>query len=75
MTELVNLYDAKTQLSRLIDRAAAGEDIVIARAGKPIVRLVPVDDVSPRQPGLLKGLVVPDALFDPLPSDEQDLWE
>ena len=35
MTELVNLYDAKTQLSRLIDRAAAGEDIVIARAGKP----------------------------------------
>ncbi len=75
MTELVNLYDAKTQLSRLIDRAAAGEDIVIARAGKPIVRLVPVDDVSPRQPGLLKGLVVPDALFDPLPPDEQDLWE
>lgn len=75
MTELVNLYDAKSQLSRLIDRAAAGEDIVIARAGKPIVRLVPVDDASPRQPGMLKGLVVPDALFDPLPADEQDLWE
>ena len=75
MSELVNLYDAKTQLSRLIDRAAAGEDIVIARAGKPIVRLVPVDDALPRQPGLLKGLAVPDALFDPLPDDEQDLWE
>jgi prevent-host-death family protein len=75
MTELVNLYDAKTQLSRLIDRAAAGEDIVIARAGKPIVRLVPVDDASPRQPGMLMGLMVPDALFDPLPAGEQELWE
>jgi prevent-host-death family protein len=75
MTELVNLYDAKSQLSRLIDRAAAGEDIVIARSGKPIVRLVPVEDALPRQPGLLKGLVIPDALFDPLPDDEQNLWE
>ena len=75
MPELVNLYEAKSQLSRLIDRAAAGEDIVIGRAGKPIVRLVPVDDALPRQPGLLKGLVVPDALFDPLPGDEQALWE
>jgi len=75
MTELVNLYDAKTQLSRLIDRAAAGEDILIGRAGKPIVRLVPVEDASPRQPGLLKGLAVPDALFAPLPDDEQALWE
>jgi prevent-host-death family protein len=75
MSELVNLYDAKSQLSRLIDRAAAGEDIVIARSGKPIVRLVPVEDALPRQPGLLKGLAVPDALFDPLPDDEQNLWE
>lgn len=75
MPELVNLYDAKTQLSRLIDRAAAGEDIVIARSGKPIVRLVPVEDALPRQPGLLKGLAIPDALFDPLPDDEQNLWE
>ena len=75
MPELVNLYDAKTQLSRLIDRAAAGEDIVIGRSGKPIVRLVPVDDALPRQPGLLKGLVIPDALFDPLPDDEQTFWE
>ena len=39
MSELVNLYDAKAQLSRLIDRATAGEDIVIGRAGQPLVRL------------------------------------
>jgi prevent-host-death family protein len=75
MTEVVNLYEAKTQLSRLIDRATAGEDILIGRAGKPLVRLVPVDDMLPRQPGLLKGLVVPDAVFDPPPADEQALWE
>jgi prevent-host-death family protein len=75
MSELVNLYDAKAQLSRLIDRATAGEDIVIGRAGQPLVRLVPVDAIRPRQPGLLKGLTVPDALFDPLPEDEQSLWE
>ena len=75
MPEVVNLYDAKAQLSRLIDRATAGEDVVIARAGKPLVRLVPVDGLGPREPGLLKGLAVPDALFDPLAEDEQALWE
>lgn len=75
MPDVVNIYQAKTQLSRLVDRAMAGEEILIGRAGKPLVRLVPVEDTAPRQPGLLKGLVVPDALFDPLPGDELDLWE
>jgi prevent-host-death family protein len=75
MVELVNIYEAKTQLSRLVDRAAAGEDIVIGRAGKPLVRLVPVDDMTPRQPGLLKGVVIPDALFDPLSDEELDEWD
>ena len=75
MTEVVNLYDAKAQLSRLIDRATSGEDVVIARSGKPLVRLVPVEAMHPRTPGLLKGLIVPDAVFDPLSKDEQALWE
>ncbi|HTC08939.1 MAG TPA: type II toxin-antitoxin system prevent-host-death family antitoxin [Acetobacteraceae bacterium] len=75
MAASVNLYDAKTQLSRLVDRAIAGEEIVIARAGKPVVRLVPVDGAAPRQPGLLKGLAVPDRLFEPLPEDELAVWE
>ena len=75
MAELVNLYEAKTQLSRLVDRAIAGDDIMIGRAGKALVRLVPVSDVQPRQPGLLKGLSVPDELFDPLPDEELKLWE
>ncbi len=75
MSEIINIYDAKTQLSRLVERAAAGEDIVIARAGKPMVRLVPVADRSPRKSGQLKGLSMPDSFFDPLPDEELDLWE
>jgi prevent-host-death family protein len=75
MSELVNLYDAKTQLSRLIDRAMSGEEVLIGRSGKPLVRLVPVEDALPREPGLLKGLVIPDAFFDPLPDDELAEWE
>jgi prevent-host-death family protein len=75
MPTLVSIYDAKAQLSRLIDRAAAGADIVIGRAGQPIIRMVPVESALPRQPGLLKGLTVPEALFAPLPDDEQTHWE
>lgn len=75
MPELVNIYDAKTQLSRLIDRATAGEEILIGRAGKPLVRLVPIEDALPRMPGLLKGLAIPDTLFDPLPDEELAVWE
>jgi hypothetical protein len=75
MPEVMNLYDAKAQLSSLVARAVAGEEILIGRAGTPLVRLVPVEGMAPRTPGLLKGLVVPDALFDPLPEDELALWE
>jgi prevent-host-death family protein len=75
MPTLVNIYDAKTQLSRLIDRAAAGEEILIGRAGKPLVRLLPIEDALPREPGMFKHLAIPDALFDPLPAEEADLWE
>ncbi len=75
MTQTVSIYDLKTQLSRLVDRAAAGEDIVIARAGKPIIRLAPIDPVGPRIPGVLKSLIVPDTLFDPLAENEAAHWE
>lgn len=50
-SEQVNLYEAKTQLSRLVDRAMAGDDVVIARAGKPMVRLVPVTAPAVRREG------------------------
>ncbi len=75
MTQLVNIYDAKTQLSRLVDRAAAGEEILIARAGTPLARLMPLSTPAPREPGLLRGLAVPDAAFAPLDPDDAALWE
>ena len=75
MTQLVNIYDAKTQLSRLVDRAAAGEEILIARAGTPLARLMPLSTPAPREPGLLRGLAVPDAAFAPLDPDDVALWE
>ena len=75
MAEVVNIYDAKTHFSRLVDRAASGEEIVIARAGKPVVKLVPVEAAGPREPGLLRGASIPDALLAPLTEDELRRWE
>ena len=49
MTDIVNLYDAKTRLSALVDRAAAGEEIVIARNGVPRARLVPIERLGERR--------------------------
>ncbi len=66
----VNTHEAKTQLSQLIERAAAGEEIVIAKAGKPMARLVPYRERrGPRTPGLWRGRVhlAPD--FDQTPAE------
>jgi prevent-host-death family protein len=70
MTEPVNVYEAKTQLSKLIDRALAGEDVVISRAGTPMVRLVPVPPKpAARTPGSARGQIRMAADFDELPED------
>jgi len=67
-----NIYEAKTHLSRLVDRAAAGEDIVISRSGRPIARLMGLaQDRGGVTFGVLKGRLEVDADFDaPLPDDE-----
>lgn len=67
----VNIHEAKTQLSKLVDRAAKGEPFVIAKAGKPLVRVVAVDaPATPRRLGFLAGeIVVPDD-FDRIGADE-----
>jgi len=66
----VNLHAAKTHLSRLVDEAANGREIVIAKAGKPMVRLVPVRSRARRGFGDLKGRIRMTADFDaPLPAD------
>lgn len=69
MTE-VNIHEAKTQLSKLLRQVSAGEEIVIARAGKPVAKLIPVDGEPKRVFGLDKGLFeVPDDFDEPLPDD------
>lgn len=56
MTDIVNIHDAKTHLSRLVARVEAGEEIVLARGGRPVARLVPVNvRTQPRKLGLLRG--------------------
>jgi len=64
---MVNIHDAKTHLSRLLERVAAGEEIVIAKAGRPVARLVPIEKAA-RKPGRLKGRIRIGRDFDaPLP--------
>lgn len=68
--KVVNLYEAKTQLSALVERAAAGETIVIAKAGRPLAQLVPISRTRRVRLGSLRGrIVVPDD-FDRLAQEE-----
>jgi prevent-host-death family protein len=77
----LNVHEAKTHFSKLLDRAHAGEEIVVAKAGKPYAKLVAIDAKAgkpKRRPGRLKGIVpeLPDSFFfDPLPEEELRLWE
>ena len=71
----VNVQEAKAQLSRLVDAAMMGDEVIIAKAGKPCVRLVPMN-LPARQPGAAKGkAAVTPAFFDPLPEDEIKAWD
>ena len=73
----VNVHEAKTHLSRLLARVEEGEEVVIARNGKPIARLVAHQSGEGRRRfGALRGqLVVDDSFFDPLPESELASWE
>lgn len=77
MAKAVNIYEAKTRLSELVDRAAEGEEIVIAKAGTPVARLVPLRAVREgRVPGRWQGKVKIAADFDaPLPTELLDAFE
>ena len=76
---MVNVHQAKTQLSRLIDAAHAGETIVLAKADKPWARLVPLEPPAPKRiPGRLRQqgpLGDPNALLGPLDPDELAAWD
>jgi prevent-host-death family protein len=68
---MVNIHSAKTHLSRLVAEVAAGEEIVIAKAGKPVARLLPFEPRrEPRKPGLMKGKIwIADDFDEPLPEE------
>ena len=73
----IDVQEAKDQLARLLAAAEAGEEVVIARDGKAVARLVPLPEERPkRRPGSMKGKIhVDDSFFDPLPEEELRLWE
>ena len=78
MTKSVNVHEAKTHLSRLLDEVEDGEEIVIARAGVPCARLVSTES-GPRPSGMLAGLwpdlALDSPFFEPLPDTELEAWE
>lgn len=68
--ETINMHEAKTRLSNLVEQALAGKDVVIAKAGTPLVRLVPVGKAGvDRQPGRFKGRIRMAADFDHTPEE------
>ena len=72
----VNVHEAKTHLSRLLKQVEAGEEVIIARNGKPVARLAPLKKRGKRQFGSMKGLIkIDDSFFDPLPEEELARWE
>ncbi len=75
MTVLVNVHEAKTHLSRLLERAHDGEEIILAKAGKPYARLMPLAPMEGKRIGLLPGLMVGPEFFEPLPEEELAAWE
>jgi prevent-host-death family protein len=77
MSKSVNIHEAKTHLSRLVEQAAAGKEVIIAKAGKPLARLVPLANVvRPKKFGLLKGkITVPDDFNAPLDPETLALFQ
>ena len=76
MADLMNIHEAKTHFSRLVERVEAGEEILIGRAGRPVARLVPLKvRTTPRRPGLWRGRVRMAADFDATDESLLDAFE
>lgn len=74
MSTTVNVLEAKTRLSELLGKVQLGEDVIIAKAGTPVARLVPIGEPADREFGQM-NFVLPDSFFDPLPEEELAAWE
>jgi prevent-host-death family protein len=75
MAIMVNIHEAKTHLSRLLEQVSVGEEVILAKAGKPVARIVSYkkQKTPPRKPGIVKGHL-DEHFFDPLPEDELRAW-
>lgn len=74
MTTVVNVQEAKTHLSRLLAQVEAGEEVVIARSGRPVARLTPLEPPTTRETGFV-DYTVPESFFDELPEEELARWQ
>lgn len=74
MTIQVNIQEAKTRLSQLLAQSEQGEEVVIARDGRPVARLVLIEEPPLRPVGFVSGTLT-DAFFEPLPDDELERWD
>jgi prevent-host-death family protein len=76
-TTIINIHEAKTHLSRIVEEVAAGAEVIIAKAGRPVARLVPLEPaVKKKHLGLLRGaFTVPEDFDAPLPQDVLDAFE
>jgi prevent-host-death family protein len=75
MSLTVSVHEAKTHFSRLLEQAHAGQEIILAKAGKPYARLMPLAPTTgQRRPGRLAGRLS-EAFFEPLPEEELAAWE
>ncbi|WP_457638072.1 type II toxin-antitoxin system Phd/YefM family antitoxin [Oceanithermus sp.] len=74
MKRVVNVAEAKAKLSELLEAALRGEEVIIAKRGKPLATLSPIEPAKTRKLGFLAGHV-PDSFFEPLPEEELEAWE
>lgn len=73
--EIVNIHDAKTNLSELVDQASKGRSFIIARAGKPLVKVVAIQDAPVKRRGMLKGIyVIPDDIGTPFSAEIEAMF-
>ncbi|MCU1477381.1 MAG: antitoxin of system [Subtercola sp.] len=74
MTEIVNVQDAKTRLSELLARVEQGEDFILARSGKPIAKLLAVEQTPRRELGFAPGPDLPESFWEPMSEEELAEW-
>lgn len=74
MVRTINVREAKTHLSRILDEVRSGEEVILAKDGVPYARLVPIAPAGKRRWGFAPGRVT-DAFFEPLPDEELKRWE